>query len=113
MASPKKERKARAKRVKKAAKLEHKVAKQVGAAPAPSPAGASPAVRYAEVVRGALYLVLGASLAVALILGQRGAIMSLDDIIDSLFAARAGKIVLGLIALALVIYGLKHLRVVR
>ncbi|MHC4414592.1 MAG: DUF1206 domain-containing protein [Planctomycetota bacterium] len=79
----------------------------------PSVAGSSPGVRFAESVRGIIYIVGGASLVVALILGHRGTILSLDDIIDSLFAARAGKIILSLIALALVIYGLKHLRVVR
>ncbi len=58
-------------------------------------------------------MVLGASLVVALILGQKGAIISLDDIVNSLFAAWTGKVILALIALALLIYGLKHLRVVR
>ncbi len=81
------------------------------AAPAAQPP--SPAVRFADWVRGILYVVLGASLVVALILGQKGAIISLDDIVNSLFAAWTGKIILALIALALVIYGLKHLRVVR
>jgi hypothetical protein len=105
------------KRLKAAVKLEKKRAKaalRTGEPPEPpGGAGSSPAVRFAEVVRGILYLVLGASLVVALILGQQGVILSLDDVIDSLFAAGAGKVVLGLIALALVIYGLKHLRLVR
>lgn len=56
---------------------------------------------------------MGASMAVALVLGQRGAIISLDDVIESLFAAIAGKVVLSLIALALLIYGFKMLRLVR
>jgi hypothetical protein len=110
--SLKKQRKAEAKRAKKAVKAEVK-ARKAGAPPAGTESRPSPAVRYAELVRGLLYVVLGVSLAGALLLGQRGAIMSLDDIIDSLFAARAGKVVLALIALALFIYGLKHLRVVR
>ena len=42
-----------------------------------------------------------------------GVVLSLDDIIDNLFAAWAGKIVLAVVSLALVIYGLKNLRVVR
>lgn len=136
MGSPeKKSLKAAAKQAKKEAKAQVKRAAAPDAPVEPAPAakpaqtsepaapaapsrpgpsdGASAGVRYAEIVRGVLYLVLGASLAIALILGQRGAIISLEDIIDSLFAARAGKIVLGLIALALVIYGLKHLRFVR
>jgi hypothetical protein len=79
----------------------------------PQPPGPSPAVRFAESIRGLLYVVLGASLVVALILGQQGAIVSLDDIIKNLFAATAGKVVLSLIALAFLIYGLKHLRLVR
>ncbi len=83
----------------------------VPGAPAAQPP--SPGVRFADWVRGILYVVFGASLAVALILGQKGAIISLDDIVNSLFAAWTGKIILALIALALVIYGLKHLRVVR
>lgn len=115
MGDPEKKRlKADAKKAKKLAKAEAKAAAARGAAPAASPAAApSPGVRYADIVRGILYVVLGASLVIALILGQRGAILSLDDIVDSLFAAWTGKIILGLIALALVIYGLKHLRIVR
>jgi hypothetical protein len=129
MGDPEKKRlKAEAKRAKKSAKAELKAAGRARQAAgsmtpqqeAPSPAqhqasdpGPSPAVRYAESVRGILYLVVGASLVVALILGQRGVILSLDDIIDSLFAAVAGKAVLALIGLALLIYGLKHLRLVR
>jgi len=50
---------------------------------------------------------------VALVLGQRGAIMSLDDVIESLFAASAGKVVLALIALGLLLYGFKYLRLIR
>jgi hypothetical protein len=107
----KKRLKAEAKRAKKRAKAEVKT--QTRAQAAPSEPGPSPAVRFAEAVRGVLYVVIGASLAVALILGQRGMIVSLDDIIGSLFAATAGKVVLAAIALALLIYGLKHLRLVR
>jgi hypothetical protein len=51
------------KRLKAAAKLEKKRAKaalKAGASPSPpTPAGPSPAVRFAESVRGLLYLVLG------------------------------------------------------
>jgi hypothetical protein len=104
------------KRLKSEAKREKKRVKADVKAGAASPAAStspSAAVRYAEGVRGILYLVLGGSLVTALVLGQRGGILSLDDIIDNLFAARAGKVVLALIALALVIYGLKHLRLVR
>ena len=119
MGDPDKKRlKAEAKKAKKLAKAEIKAApaKQPAAGPptgAPTGRQPSPGVRFAESVRGILYVVLGASLVVAVILGQRGAIISLDDLVDSLFAARAGKIILIVIALALVIYGLKHLRMVR
>lgn len=128
MGEPDKKRvKAEAKAAKKRAKAELKAAKakhgaetaaggrgpaQSSAGPPPSP-GASVGVRYADLVRGSLYLILAVSLIVALILGQQGAIISLDDIVDSLFAAWAGKVVLTLIAVGLLLYGLKNLRIVR
>ncbi|MDJ0976123.1 MAG: DUF1206 domain-containing protein [Planctomycetota bacterium] len=109
--------KAEAKRVEKEAKLVQKygpdaVARAKGEVPPPDAKG-SKAVRYAETVRGVLYVLLGVSLVGALLLGQRNVITSFDDIVDSLFLATAGKVVLALIALAFVIYGLKYLRVVR
>jgi hypothetical protein len=115
MEDEKKRAKSEAKRQKKLAKAAVKVARAAEPARPASPAvpGASPAVRFAESVRGILYVLLGGSLGVALALGQQGAILSLDDLIDSLFAATAGKVVLALVALALLIYGLKHLRLVR
>ncbi|MDH3719490.1 MAG: DUF1206 domain-containing protein [Planctomycetota bacterium] len=108
MTSQKKHDKTLAKRQKKEAKAVIKARMQEAA-----PRGSSPAIRYAEFVRGCLYVLLGASLIVALVLGQRGAIISLDDVIESLFAAAAGKVVLALIALGLLLYGLKHLRFIR
>ena len=105
MPSEKKQLKAELKRVKKERKAEVKGG--------PDRRRASPAVVFAEVARGGLYLILGVSLLAALVLGQRGVIISLDDIIESLFAARAGKVVLAVIAFAFVIYGLKHVRIVR
>lgn len=96
------------KRVKSELKARKKAAPAAGADPRPSPA-----VRYAEAVRGMLYVVTAMSLLVALLLGQQGAIVSLNDLIDSLFVARTGKIILALIGIALLIYGLKHLRIVR
>ncbi|MHC4107092.1 MAG: hypothetical protein ACYSTY_03300 [Planctomycetota bacterium] len=90
MGNPIKKRlKAEAKKAKKLAKAEVKAAAAKQAAEAasggPAPAGPaaqppSPGVRFAEWVRGILYVLLGASLIVALMLGQRGAIISLDDI---------------------------------
>ena len=111
MASEKKRLKGELKRAKKERKAELKQTQAGGGGP--ESRRASPAVVYAEAARGVLYLLLGASLIAALVLGQRGVIISFEDIVDSLFAATAGKVVLGLIALAFVIYGLKHLRVVR
>lgn len=113
MTSPKKLSKQQLKREKKSAKLAAKAQKSNAPATSDESKGASHAVRYAEFVRGCLYALSGTSLIVALVLGQRGAIISLDDIIDSLFAASAGKVVLGLIGLALLLYGLKHLRLIR
>ncbi len=105
-----------AKRIKAEAKLVKKRIEaglpQDGSAPAPPPR-ASVGVRYANTVRGVLYLVLGISLIGALVLGQQNLVVSLDDIVRNLFVATAGKIVLGLISVALVIYGLKKLGVVR
>ena len=109
MTSPKKHDKTQAKREKKAAKAEIKADKNAATASS----GSSPAVRYAEFVRGCLFVLTGGSLLVALVLGQRGAIMSLDDVIESLFAASAGKVVLALIALGLLLYGFKYLRLIR
>ncbi len=112
VSSEAKRRKTEAKLEKKRVKADVKRLKrgqsETGDGPAPSPA-----VRYAEAVRGVLYVVTGLSLFVGLVLGQRGAIVSLNDLIDSLFVARAGKIVLALIGAALLIYGMKHLRIVR
>ena len=112
MTSQKKLDKSQAKSDKKAAKTELKQQKKSGSHASPQ-GGPSPAVRYAEFVRGALYVLTGTSILVAIVLGQRGAIISLDDVINSLFAASAGKIILILIGLALLIYGFKHLRIVR
>lgn len=69
-------------------------------------------VRFAEGVKGSLYIILALSLICAIILGQTGVIMTLEDIIENLILATAGKVLLGIIALALFIYGLKNLRVV-
>ncbi len=109
MTSPnKKLEKTKAKRLKKQLKSDVKLRKSVGV-----PRDTSPAVRFAEFVRGCLSVLMGASMAVALVLGQRGAIISLDDVIEGLFAAFAGKVVLSMIALGLLIYGFKMLRLIR
>ena len=70
-------------------------------------------VKFAEGVKGILYLILAISLIVAIFLGQTGVIITLDDIIDNLILAQAGKVVLAIIALALLIYGFKNLRILK
>ena len=113
MAASKKQQKQELKREKKANKLAAKLEKSQAFESPGVKNGSSLAVRYAELVRGSLYVLTGVSLIVAISLGQRGAIVSLDDIIENLFAAAAGKIVLALIGLALLLYGFKHLRLIR
>ena len=112
MASTKKHDKSAAKAEKKRSKAEAKRRKK--GEPADGD-GARPslAVRYAETVRGILYVIMGLSLLVALLLGHRGAVISLDDLVDSLFVARTGKVLLVLVGAALLIYGMKHLRLLR
>ena len=72
-----------------------------------------PAVRFAESVRGILYIIFAVSLLAALVLGQKNIIISLDDIIQHLLLANLGKVILAIIGLALLLYGLKHLRLVK
>ena len=105
---------------KKRAKADAKIAKaraEAGLLPEQPPTAdatrPSRPARFADTVRGGLYLLLGASLIVALLLGQRDAVVSLDDLIESLFLATAGKVVLAVIGLALGTYGLRKLGVLR
>ncbi len=111
--------KAEKKRLKAQAKLERGQSKQTETAPAPAPAKrthdskASPLVHFAEGVRGVLFLILSVSLVAAIILGQQGYIITLDDIFESMVLVWAGKIVLGIIAVAFFIIGLKLLRAVK
>ena len=56
---------------------------------------------------------LVASLVVALALGEGDVVVTLEDIINNLVVAVVGKIILGIIALALLIYGLKQVRLVK
>ena len=107
----KKRLKAEVKRQKKAAKLQAKSPDP--AADSRDPVKPSPAVSFAESVRGIIYIIFAASLLAALVLGQKNIIISLDDIIQHLMLANLGKVILAIIALALFIYGLKHLRLVK
>ena len=122
MGSPeKKQLKAAAKAQKKLAKSQVKAGDvaSAGAAPqektvivekAPS---TSPTVRFAEAVRGILFLIFAISLVLAIVLSEGGVIITLDEIIDSLLLAWAGKVALVVIALAFFVYGLKYLRLVK
>jgi len=120
----KKQIKAHAKAEKKLAKARQKqleesleaggVPTPPAAAPSADPAGKpSPAIRFAEAVRGIIYLIFSVSLILAIVLGEKGVLVSLDKIIENLLVIRIGQIVLVVIALALFIYGLKHLRLVK
>jgi hypothetical protein len=73
----------------------------------------SPMIHFAEIIKGIIYLVFALSLFVAVLLGQRGVIITLDDIIDSFLLASLGKFALIIIALGFLIYGLKNLRLVK
>jgi hypothetical protein len=108
-------RKADKKRIKAEYKLRKKELKagSKGGVIRSKPARTSGFVRFAEGVRGIIYIILGVSLALAIILGQTGVIITLDDIVRNLFVAIAGKVVLGIIAIALVIYGFKNLRIMK
>ena len=67
-------------------------------------------VKFAEGIRGGIYIVSGVSLAIVIILGQSGAFITMNDIIENLMLATLGKFILIIIAFALIIYGLKNLR---
>jgi uncharacterized membrane protein YdbT with pleckstrin-like domain len=114
----KKRQKAEAKLGKKAAKAHLEETRATSQAPVvaseqPRDDGPSVGVRFAEIVKGVIYVVLAVSLGVALILGEGDVVITLDDIINSLLVAVLGKIILAIIALALLIYGLKQVRLVK
>ena len=102
---------------KKRAKADAKIAKkrlEAGLPPeARSEVAPSRSARFADAVRGGLYLLIGASLIVAILLGQQRIVLSLDDLVESLFLATAGKLLLAVIGLAFVIYGLRKLGLMR
>ena len=70
-------------------------------------------VRFADSTKGILYIILAVSMLVAVVLGETGLIVTLEDIIDSLMLAHLGKLLIGIIAVALLIYGLKNLRILK
>ena len=73
----------------------------------------SPALRFAEGVRGVLYLITSASLVLAVVLQEKGVWLQMSEIVENLLVRRVGQLVLVVIALALFIYGLKHIRLVK
>ena len=73
----------------------------------------SRAVKFAEAIKGILYLILAVSLLLAIILGQSGVIITLDDIINNLILAWTGKVVLVILAGAFIIYGLQQLKIIK
>ena len=112
----KKQVKAAAKAVKKQAKAQVK-AEQARAGggtviveKAPKSSGA---VRFAEYVRGILFLIFAVSLVIAIILSSQGYIVTINDIISSLIPLWFGKIILAVVAVAFFIYGLKYLRAIK
>ena len=70
-------------------------------------------VRFAESIKGILYIILAVSIIAAVVLGQSGLIITLEDIIDNLILATLGKVLLAIIAVGLFIFGLKNLRMVK
>ena len=114
--SDKKQLKAAAKAQKKQTKAQLKANKALSelkrtiVAKPPAPSGA---VRFAEAVRGILFMIFAISLVIAIILSQSGYTITTSDVIDSLISHIAGKIVLLVIAVAFFIYGLKYLRAIK
>lgn len=105
----KKANKARVKLLKKQAKADQKAAKD-GKLMTDKP---SRAVVFAEGVRGVIFLVTAVSMGVAVFLSDKGYIIKMEDIFNSLAVAMIGKVVLIVIAVALFIYGLKSLRAIK
>jgi len=109
----KKREKAQLKARKKAEKLQTRRPPEQSHQNQPAEVEASAAVKFAETVRGILYLILSVSMAIAVLLSNQGYIMTLEDIFQSSILARLGKLILIVIAIALFIYGLKKLRAVK
>ncbi len=92
-------------------KLEKKQHEQAG--DADSSLHTSVYVRFAESIKGILFIILAVSVFAAVIMGQSGLILTIEDIVDSLIIARIGKALLLIIAAALFIYGLKNLGILK
>lgn len=113
--------KAQAKALKKAAKALKEQLDATGASletqppdhkPAEQPTSSSRLVTFAESVRGVLFLIFAVSLGSALLVPGAN-ILSINKLIEELLPLPFGKLMLGLIAIASFIYGLKCLRAIR
>jgi hypothetical protein len=103
------EAKLRNKLLKQQCKLEKKQQKaKPGKSAIEGSATPSRYVRFAEFIKGILYLVLAVSMIAAVLLDESGLILALEEIIDSLIIATLGKVLIGIIAVALFINGLKN-----
>jgi len=100
------------KRIKADQKLNKKKIKANASKPA-ADVSKSAIVKFAESIRGIIYIITGVSIAVVIILGQSGAFITMNDIIENLMLATIGKFVLVIIAGALIIYGLKNIRIIK
>ena len=113
--SEKKKQKAKAKALKKKLKYEQKLA-QMGDKNAgigkngTEPHRVSPVLRFAEYVRGVLYLIFSVSLVVAVLTSGKIRAITTSEIVRICIGTVAGKVVLIVLASALFIYGLKYLK---
>ena len=100
---------------KKLLKQQHKLEKKKQKSDIENISASSPSlfVRFAESTKGVLYIILAVSIVVAVFMGQSGLIVTLEDIIDNLILAKLGKALIIVIAVALFIYGLKNLRIMK
>ncbi len=99
---------------KKRLKAQIKLAKARHENPAPAASEkSSPALHFAEAVRGILYLLASVSLVFAVLLQERGVFLPLNEIVEDLLVLQTGRVLLIVIAAALFIYGLKHIRLLK
>ena len=109
----KKRKKAEAKALKKKLKYEQKLAKKNEQTQAAQTEKTARPLLFAEYVKGILYLIFSVSLIVAILTSGRIQALTTSEIVRICIATITGKIILVIIATALFIYGLKHLKVVK
>jgi len=96
------------KRLKAEAKVRKKEAKYGGRVEK-----VSKAVKFAEGVKGVIYLIVAVSLILALVLSNEGYIFRLEDVIGSLMGVFLGKVIIVVLGIAFFIYGLKKMGLVK